>query len=282
MKEKHFDAHGLSLSARVWGEKPNIIILHGWLDQAGSWDPVCSELLSHGLSSIVYDHRGHGKSDHAPKNTHYHFPDYVSDLACIHRHITPTHKPVIIIGHSMGGTIATLYASMFPERIQHLILIEGLGPRYESAQQAKNRYKKHLMQRQSPQNHLPFSSVDEAAQRLKKHHPSLSNKRAHKLASRILIPHKQGWIWRFDPRHKERSAISFSQERHEVILSTIDTPCSFIFGKKSPYLRWIDVEKRSKLIPTHRQTYYIDGGHSPHISHPDVLSRILIQDCIQG
>ena len=282
MNEKTFDVHGLSLCARIWGENPNIIILHGWLDQAASWDIVCKKLLYAGFSSVVYDHRGHGKSDHAPKSSHYHFPDYVADLASMHDHITSHDTPIVLIGHSMGGTIASLYASMFPEKIQHLILIEGLGPRYESVQQAKNRYKKHIKQRLHPQKHTPFASIEEAAQRLIHHHRELSMQRAYTLAARIVVPHEQGWVWSFDPRHKERAAISFSQERHELILSTIQAPCSFIFGKKSPYLQWVDVEKRCKLIPTRTQTYYIDGGHSPHLSHPDILSRILIQDCIQG
>lgn len=281
MKEEYLNVHNLNLCYQQWGENPNIIILHGWLDQCASWDLVCTGLLNKGFSSIAYDHRGHGKSDHVAQNAHYHFPDYVYDLLFLHEHLITFDSPVIVIGHSMGGTIASLYASLFPQHVQRLILIEGLGPRNESPNEAKERYKKHLLQRQRMSQHAVFSTREEAAHRLQKHHPYLSLERAYRLACRILIKHNDGWCWTFDPRHKERSAISFSQERHEVILSTIQAPCSLIFGKKSPYLQWIDIKKRSALIPTHQETYYIDGGHSPHISHPKQLSHILL-DCIQG
>lgn len=282
MKEEYVKVHDLSLCYQQWGENPNTIILHGWLDQCASWDLVCRELLHIGISSIAYDHRGHGKSDHISSCAHYHFPDYVYDLLSLHEQLISLNTPVTIIGHSMGGTIASLYASLFPTHVHKLILIEGLGPRNESPTEARERYKKHLEQRQKTNHHAPFPTREAAAQRLQRHHSYLSFERAYHLVCRILVPCENGWVWRFDPRHKERSAISFSQERHEVILSTIQAPCYLIFGQKSPYLQWINVEKRSELIPTYQQTYYIDGGHSPHLSHPNRLSRILIQDCLQG
>ena len=121
-------------------------------------------------------------------------------------------------------------------------------------------------------HHAAFSTRETATKRLQKHHPSLSFERAYQLACRILIKHNDGWCWRFDPRHKERSAISFSQERHEVILSTIQAPCSLILVKKAHIFNGLMSKKRSALIPTRKETYYIDGGHSPHISHPKQLS----------
>lgn len=282
VQEEYIAIHDLSLCYRQWGDNPQIVLLHGWLDQCASWDFVCADLFKAGFSSIAYDHRGHGKSDHVTHSAHYHFPDYVHDLLFLHEHLISLDIPIVLIGHSMGGTIASLYASIFPKHVRKLILIEGLGPRDESPQKAKARYKKHLEQRRTTNPHPLFPTREDAARRLRRHHPYLSIERAQQLACRILTPHNDGWIWRFDPRHKERSAISFSQERHEVILSTIQTPCYLIFGQKSPYLQWINVGKRSELIPTHQKTYYIDGGHSPHLSHPNLLSRILIQDCIQG
>jgi pimeloyl-ACP methyl ester carboxylesterase len=271
---QHFD---FTLCLRTWGEEANIFILHGWLDQSASWDPIAQELNKRGHSIIIPDHRGHGKSDHAPKSTHYHFPDYVADLSIIHNQLHTPQKPIVLIGHSMGGTIASIYASLFPDRIRQLILIEGLGPASESPSKARTRYKKHIEQRDTPRSHTIFSCVEEAVLRLKKTNPKLSDERALSLTKRQLIQHKEGWIWRFDPRHKERSAISFSEERHAEILQNIYAPCTLVFGKESPYASWIDIEKRSKLIPNLTKTYYIEGGHSPHLSDPDVLANILLQ-----
>lgn len=281
MEEKYIDVHGLSICYRQWGENPNVVILHGWLDQCASWDSVCRDLEKANFSTIAYDHRGHGLSGHAPQSSHYHFPDYVSDLDSLHSKLFRNDVPTTIIGHSMGGTIATIYASLFPEKVERLVLIEGLGPRGESPLEAKKRYKSHLQQRMHPTKPAIFKNLDEATNRLQKHNPQLPSKRAKELAQRIVIPHKEGWIWRFDPRHKEKSAVSFSEERHLALLSSIQAPCYLIFGRQSPYSKWIDVEKRGKHIPTIKQTYYIDGGHSPHLTHPNVLSSVLIQDCLR-
>lgn len=276
MEEKYISSFDLSLCTRWWGEKPSIIILHGWLDQSASWDIVAQNLLFQGYGSVVPDHRGHGKSDHAPQNTHYHFPDYVADLSSLHWHINK-RAPIILIGHSMGGTIASIYASLFPERVQKILLIEGLGPRSESHIQAQERYKKHILQREDSRPHKVFGSKEEAIHRYLQIHPSLSFERASSLCERILVPCTEGLRWRFDSRHKESSAISFLEERHGAILEGIQSPCSLIFGRESPYTSWVNIEKRSKQIPSLQKIYYIEGGHSPHLSHPIVLTNLLLQ-----
>ena len=160
--------------------------------------------------------------------------------------------------------------------MQHLILIEGLGPAEENALEIQKRYRKHVQQRENPKTHNAFASVEEAAQRLCAHHRGLDIKRATYLAKRQLIQKNQHWMWSFDPRHKEKSAIAFSLDRHMKILQGISCPCSLIFGNQSPYTKWIDIAKRSKVIPTLEQTYYIDGGHSPHLTHPSALSQVLL------
>ena len=274
MIETHLTINHLSLCIQRWGHTPSIYILHGWLDQAASWEVVANQLHRKGHHILTYDHRGHGKSDHAPPASHYHFPDYVADLSLLHQH--HQHEPITLIGHSMGGTIASIYASLFPSRVRKLILVEGLGPAEESGSAILARYKKHILQREVPRTQPVFSSVDEAAERLCAHHPSLDIERARYLAKRQLIPHENSWVWSFDPRHKEKAAISFSLSRHLDILRNISCPCSLIFGSESPYAQWIDVAKRSEAIPNLAQTYYIEGGHSPHITHPHHLSKVLI------
>ena len=269
MKESYYTLADLQLCVRQWGAQPNVIVLHGWLDQAAAWDPVAEFLHAKGYDIAIPDQRGHGCSDHASKDTHYHFPDYVRDIALLHE--SWENKPVHLIGHSMGGTIASIYAALFPERIQSLILIEGLGPIEESDEQAVRRYKTHLQQRCAPKTHRVFSSVDEAIKRLQQRYPSLPEQRASFLARRMLIQKESGWMWRFDPRHKEKSAISFSLSRHQHILSSIQCPCSIIMGNQSPYKDWIDVSKRSAWITTLTKTYAIDGGHALHMENHEQL-----------
>ena len=101
MKESFYNISDLQICVRQWGTQPSIILLHGWLDQSAAWDPVADYLHKKGYSIAIPDQRGHGCSDHAPKSSHYHFPDYVCDLALLHKQLSD--QPIQLIGHSMGA-----------------------------------------------------------------------------------------------------------------------------------------------------------------------------------
>lgn len=276
MQEFHRTINHLKLCFCSWADTPNIIILHGWLDQAAGWHDVAHILQQKGHAVCAYDQRGHGKSEHAPPSSHYHFPDYVADLDAVFQ--TLSHDQVTLIGHSMGGTVASLYSALRPQNVSKLILIEGLGPLDEDPKQAFLRYQKHILQRASPQEHSLFATPEEATLRLKKTHPYLPDDTATRLSLRLLhavqTPQK-GWQWRFDPRHKERSAIGFALPRHLEILARIQAPTYTIFGKKSWYLRIPEIAQRLSRLSNHKANYTLETGHSMHYEDPDHLSSTL-------
>ena len=84
-------------------------------------------LAAAGVRVLAIDNRGFGDSDRAPAGSYYHFPDYVADLARVVDHLLPDGSPFTLVGHSMGGSIATLYASARPARVARLVNVEGLG-----------------------------------------------------------------------------------------------------------------------------------------------------------
>ena len=125
------DSQGLSIHCLEWGDPTGepVVLVHGFLDQAQSWKFFVAELLERAerpLWIIAPDCRGHGDSGWVGAGGYYHFPDYVYDLDCVVRTLGLTRFS--LIGHSMGGTISFLYAGTFPERLAHLVLIEGVGP----------------------------------------------------------------------------------------------------------------------------------------------------------
>ncbi|MEC7986646.1 MAG: alpha/beta hydrolase [Myxococcota bacterium] len=278
MQESYLTINHLQICLCSWSEKPDIIFLHGWLDQAYGWEEVALRLKQKGHASCAYDQRGHGKSDHASLSSHYHFPDYVADLDAVVQ--TLRIPKVTLIAHSMGGTVASIYSALRPHNVAKLILIEGLGPLDEDPKQAFLRYQKHLLQKASPQQHSPFASTEEATQRILKTHSYLSYETAKKLASRLLVSmdsNPKTWMWRFDPRHKERSAIGFSLPRHLEILSRIQAPTYTVFGEKSWYLRIPEVSRRLDALSNHKGHYSLPVGHSMHYEHPTLLADTLDQ-----
>ena len=79
-----------------------------------------------GHEVIAPDLRGFGESDRVGAGGYYHFPDYVADVAALIEALAPAR--LAVVGHSMGGTIAALYAGVAPTRVERLVLIEGIGP----------------------------------------------------------------------------------------------------------------------------------------------------------
>ena len=96
----------LSLACKVWGDGLPCIALHGWLDNAGSFDRLAPLLPNSKI--IAVDLPGHGLSDHRPQGTSAHFLDYVKDVAVLSDVLGLERFD--LIGHSMGGGIATLVA----------------------------------------------------------------------------------------------------------------------------------------------------------------------------
>src|SRR5262249_9987699 len=112
---------------------------HGVMDAAASWDLVAPELAHAGWRVLAPDLRGFGQGPRVPAGAYYHFPDYVFDVADTIDALVPHGSPLFLVGHSMGGTIATLVAGAFPERVGALALLEGLGPPDQSPEDAPAR-----------------------------------------------------------------------------------------------------------------------------------------------
>lgn len=114
-----------------WGsqEKQPILALHGWQDNAGTFDRLCPLLLakSKDISILCIDLPGHGKSTHYPRGIHYYlFWDGISLI----RRIVQQYgwQNLILLGHSLGGALSFMYAASFPNDVDRFISIDIAGP----------------------------------------------------------------------------------------------------------------------------------------------------------
>ncbi|XP_025197759.1 probable serine hydrolase isoform X3 [Melanaphis sacchari] len=116
------------VSGKWWGSKDKqpIIAIHGWQDNAGTFDPLI-ELLPKDLSILCIDLPGHGRSSHIPSGLPYYiFWDGLAILRRIIKHYN--WRKVSIIGHSLGAAIGFLYAASFPDDTEMLISIDTVAP----------------------------------------------------------------------------------------------------------------------------------------------------------
>src|SRR5512132_2504317 len=120
-------ATGLTYHVLEWDGPGELtfVLVHGFADLGYMWTAVAERLAPHG-HVIAPDLRGHGDSDWIGPGGYYHFMDYVADLDDVIRQLA--RPRVVLVGHSMGGSVASYYAGTRPERVAALALLEGLGP----------------------------------------------------------------------------------------------------------------------------------------------------------
>lgn len=123
--------------------KPMILALHGWLDNAASFNPLSEYLNDYYI--VALDLVGHGLSSHRSDGAHYHLIDFPYDL---HELVeSQGWQSFILMGHSMGGIIATIYASCFPEYVSQLISIESFGPMTKDTQSSPTQLRESILSR---------------------------------------------------------------------------------------------------------------------------------------
>ncbi|MFV2089173.1 MAG: alpha/beta fold hydrolase [Pseudomonadales bacterium] len=108
-----------------WGnpQAPHMLLVHGVHDHCHTWDWFASEFADD-YHIVALDLRGHGDSEWV-RGSSYHHVDYVYDIAQLVRQAEL--EPAVVVGHSMGGTLAALYAGLYPEQVSKLVLLEGIG-----------------------------------------------------------------------------------------------------------------------------------------------------------
>jgi pimeloyl-ACP methyl ester carboxylesterase len=275
--EKTVDVRGLNLTICEWGKENNsapiVVLLHGFLDQGAAWHPVASQLSDAGYRVFAPDARGHGRSGHVSHGGNYHFPDYLSDLDSIVRQLE--WGEFHLVGHSMGGSLACMYSATRPESVRSLVLIEGVGPQFERPSELTNKLITHLDQLATPRPHRVMESVELAARRMSKLNRGLSDTLALLLAKRATIPVDGGFIWSWDPMHRNRLPALFQRESWLELLKKIETPTSLIYGAQSPYINLELSSRESAISPTNVLT--LDGGHCLHTETPNAVAAEILR-----
>ncbi|ACI64182.1 predicted protein, partial [Thalassiosira pseudonana CCMP1335] len=106
-----------------------IICLHGWLDNAASFNRLAPLLLAaHNspMEIVALDFPGHGLSSHKSVDGPPHSGDTNSSKQ--EQEGATNENKVTVIGHSMGAGVSVVLAAAFPEWCSSLILLEGGGP----------------------------------------------------------------------------------------------------------------------------------------------------------
>jgi pimeloyl-ACP methyl ester carboxylesterase len=115
------------LLGKWWGPqtKQPILATHGWLDNAGSFDPLM-QLLPPSTSLLALDLPGHGLSSHYPPGYNFHITNDIVSLRRVVKYFG--WKKLRLLGHSMGSTIFFMYCAIFPDDVEKYVGIDILRP----------------------------------------------------------------------------------------------------------------------------------------------------------
>jgi pimeloyl-ACP methyl ester carboxylesterase len=146
------------------------------------------------------DLRGHGDSDWT-RGGSYSLPEYVYDLRRLAQQLGDA--PLTLIGHSMGGMVASVYAGAFPASVAKLVIIDGITVLPSAARTpAPERLGKWVSDLERLEQRTPrrFATLADAAAQLRLRNPRLAPELADHLAKHGTRLHDDGrYGWKFDP-----------------------------------------------------------------------------------
>jgi pimeloyl-ACP methyl ester carboxylesterase len=286
---------GLNYHVQHWGPAlpaphsvPPLVLLHGWMDVAASYQfmvDAFSSAFAEGRSVIAPDWRGFGQTS-AENTDNFWFPDYVADLDFLLDHFCPG-QPVDLVGHSMGGNVAMMYAGVRPERIRRLVNLEGFGLAASRPSQAPGRYAqwmdelKHLHRGETTLK--SYDGADGVAERLMKTNPRLPADKAAWLASRWARPDDAGqWHILGHAAHKVTSAHIYRADEMLEIYRRITAPLLAVEASSDSLTQWwkgrytlADYHERLKNVADARTAVIHDAGHMLHHDQPEQLARLI-------
>jgi acyl transferase domain-containing protein/acyl-CoA synthetase (AMP-forming)/AMP-acid ligase II/pimeloyl-ACP methyl ester carboxylesterase len=277
MREISINVRGLRICLCSWGpeEGPLVVCLHGILEQGAAWSEVAIRLAQKGYRVIAPDLRGHGRSDHVGKGGSYNLLDFLADIDAIVENLAD--RAFTLVGHSLGSVVAAIFASIRPQQINNLVLVETILPTEVAEDQTAEQLATHLDYLASPPEHPVFPNVEAAAERLRQGTPAISKALAMLLAERITEPCEGGVRWRWAALLRTRAGVGFNgieRSRYLGLLKRIKAPITLVYGDKSNFNRQEDLSAQQMAMPD-AEKVVISGGHNLPLEAPSALAKII-------
>lgn len=273
LKTVKFDVNGQQISGISNGNEQGrvLLCLHGWLDNAASFQPLMPYLANYHV--IAIDWPGHGLSDHRGPDAHYHFVDWVYDLLSLFR--SQQWQKIDVIGHSMGGMVASAFASAFPEHVKSLTLVDSIGLLTAETETTTEQLRKGLLSRftrnvKAKKYHSSIDSAVEARVLVS----DLNQENARLIVKRGIEQTEAGFIWRSDVRLRSTSPYRFTMAQAQQLVSDLDTPVQLLYGSKGMAMVTIGLKHFGPLFSS-LEVHKLLGGHHVHMEQAEQTAKLI-------
>jgi pimeloyl-ACP methyl ester carboxylesterase len=276
---RFFPIRGLRYHVRHWPAPgaPKMVLLHGWMDVSASFQFVV-DALERAWDVYAPDWRGYGLTDWAKADSYW-FQDYLADLDAVLDKIDS--EPVNLVGHSMGGHVAGLYAGVRPARIARLVSLEGFGLAPTRPEQAPKRYARWLDELRVPPRLRPYESYAALAERLRSNNPKLSKEKAEFLARHWgHQANGKGVTLRSDPAHKIVNPVLYRHDEVRACWQLATAPVLWVDAAQSdlPKRMGLDAAALAERRAAFRNLRHVvvpGAGHMLHHDQPQAVARLL-------
>lgn len=255
------------LSGILYGQpdKPVILALHGWLDNAASFHLLAPLLEDY--SVLALDLPGHGHSAWLGEGASYLIWSYVPPiLEAIQNYSLLNEQPFYLLGHSLGTGVAMLIASVVPEKIKAYIALDALGPITTPALRAAAQLKQSLLA--APKTSSFYNSVSEALAVRIRATADVPVAALLQIVERNLCQQGDRWQWSTDPNLRMPSIVRFTEEQLQGIMKTLTMPVLAIQAQQG-MASTMFFEQRLEYIPN-GSLAIIEGKHHFHLESASV------------
>jgi pimeloyl-ACP methyl ester carboxylesterase len=264
------------LAARRFGRAgaESVLALHGWLDNAASFDALAPLLPE--VDLVALDLPGHGRSAHKPPGAWYHYVDYFD--AVLQAADALGFRRFTLLGHSLGGAIGSVLAAIAPERVAALWLIEALGPISTHPSRTRESLARAVSERRAlaAKALRVFPDLDAAIRaRMRGDLLPLSEPAARSIVGRGVRAVEGGYVWASDQRLTLASAIRLTEEQVLDCLAGIACPTLLIVADPpAPYVQLEAMQKRIACVPG-LVLERLAGSHHLHLEHAATVAAAI-------
>jgi len=281
-----FDIRGLRYHVRHWRGDParRMVLLHGWMDVSASFQFLVDALAAD-WDAYAPDWRGYGLTQWSGADSYW-FPDYMGDLDALLERIQPD-APVNVVGHSLGGNVAGLYAGVRPARVAKFVNLEGFGMPATKPEQAAKRYARWMDELRVAPKLRPYPDYAALADRMQRNNARLSRERAEFLARHWGNEDADGVVLRSDPAHKLVNATLYRLDEAQSIWKQVAAPVLWVVGAESEVFKRIGLspDEHAARRTAFKDLRYVtvpDAGHMLHHDQPESVARLIEEFLTRG
>lgn len=284
-RQYRIDAAGVGLALHEWGDPdaPPVVLAHGGMDFARTFETFAPHLAAAGWRVVAWDQRGHGDSARAHL---YSWDADLRDASAVFDHVAG-RQAVPAIGHSKGGALLINLADAEPFRLRALVNIDGMPSKRPTPDIAEHERTKLLIseltswldhRRRTAVTERKPGTIDELAERRRTMNPRLPVEWLRHLVTTGATQHEDGWRWNVDPSIRFGGFGPWRPEWALTRLAGIAVPFyGFLAAVEEPMGWGTEPDDVRPFLPEGARLDVLDDvGHFAHIEQPaEIAGRIL-------